>query len=51
MAKPRNKKPYDISQGGMAVVSSQSIDFQNGQTLYAKFTLFMPKTDEWLTQI
>lgn len=40
-------KLYDISEGGMGVVSSlENIGFKNGENIVAKFSLFMPKSDE-----
>lgn len=40
-------KLYDISEGGMGVVSSlENIGFKNGEDISAKFSLFMPKTNE-----
>lgn len=39
-------KLFDISQGGIGVVSSVDAHFEKGEELLAKFTLFMPKTNE-----
>lgn len=39
-------KLYDISEGGMGVVSSENVDFKNSETINAKFILEMPKTHE-----
>lgn len=39
-------KLYDISEGGMGVVSSENVGFKNSQVITAKFSLVMPKTLE-----
>ncbi len=39
-------KLYDISEGGMGVVSSENAGFKNSQIINAKFTLVMPQNSE-----
>lgn len=39
-------KLFDISQGGIGVVSMDNPGFKNGENIRAKFSLIMPKSDE-----
>lgn len=41
-----NGKLFDISQGGIGVVSTQDAEYVSGEELEAIFTLKMPKTEE-----
>lgn len=48
-AKTINGKLFDISEGGIGVVSAEDNGFKNGEQINAKFELVMPDTQETIS--